>query len=50
MGEIAARTLLNRIENRESYVPQIAVEPEFIVRGSTAAARKSRKQVELKLA
>lgn len=50
MGEIAARTLLNRIENREPYVGEITVEPEFVVRGSTAAARKSRKPGELKLA
>jgi LacI family transcriptional regulator len=40
MGEIAARTLLNRIEDREPYVSQIAVEPEFVVRSSTAPVRK----------
>lgn len=39
MGEIAARTLLNRIENREPYVAEITVEPEFVVRSSTAAPR-----------
>jgi LacI family transcriptional regulator len=39
MGEIAARTLLSRIENRETYVPEIAIEPEFVVRQSTARAR-----------
>ncbi|MGA7635259.1 MAG: LacI family DNA-binding transcriptional regulator [Terriglobales bacterium] len=38
MGEIAARTLLNRIEEREDWVPEIAIEPEFIVRNSTARA------------
>ena len=38
MGELAARTLLNRIENREAYVPEITVEPEFVVRKSTARA------------
>ncbi|GAC1701149.1 MAG: substrate-binding domain-containing protein [Candidatus Acidiferrum sp.] len=38
MGEIAARTLLNRIEDREDYVPEIAIEPELIVRDSTARA------------
>ena len=37
MGEIAARTLLDRIEGRSKYVPEIAIEPEFVVRGSTAA-------------
>jgi DNA-binding LacI/PurR family transcriptional regulator len=36
MGEIAARTLLDRIEGRVKYVPEIAVEPELVVRGSTA--------------
>lgn len=40
MGEIAARTLLNRIENREPYVAEITVEPEFVVRASTAAPRQ----------
>jgi DNA-binding LacI/PurR family transcriptional regulator len=36
MGEIAARTLLNRIEERGDWVPEIAIEPEFVVRNSTA--------------
>ncbi|MHB8525089.1 MAG: LacI family DNA-binding transcriptional regulator [Candidatus Acidiferrales bacterium] len=36
MGEMAARTLLDRIEERVEYVPEIAIEPEFVVRGSTA--------------
>jgi len=35
MGEIAARTLLDRIENPKTYVPEIAIEPEFVVRKST---------------
>ncbi len=38
MGEIAARTLLNRIEKHEDWVPEIAIEPEFVVRNSTARA------------
>jgi DNA-binding LacI/PurR family transcriptional regulator len=38
MGEIAARTLLNRIEEHEDWVPEIAVEPEFVVRNSTRRA------------
>jgi LacI family transcriptional regulator len=50
MGELAARTLLDRIENRAPYIPQIAIEPEFVVRGSTALARNTRQQGELKLA
>jgi DNA-binding LacI/PurR family transcriptional regulator len=36
MGEIAARTLLDRIEGRRKCVQEIAVEPEFVVRRSTA--------------
>jgi len=50
MGELAARTLLNQIENRETYVPEITIEPEFVVRNSTAPARRSGRQVALKLA
>jgi LacI family transcriptional regulator, galactose operon repressor len=36
MGEIAARTLLNRIEHHEDGEEDIEVEPEFVVRNSTA--------------
>src|SRR6201988_1254455 len=32
MGEIAARTLLNRIEDHEDWVPEILIEPEFVAR------------------
>jgi DNA-binding LacI/PurR family transcriptional regulator len=39
MGEIAARTLLDRIEGRVKYAPEIAIEPELVVRGSTARPR-----------
>jgi LacI family transcriptional regulator len=38
MGEIAARTLLDRIENRSEYVAEIAIETELIVRQSTGRA------------
>jgi DNA-binding LacI/PurR family transcriptional regulator len=38
MGETAARTVLNRIEGREDFVPEIAIEPTFVVRNSTARA------------
>jgi DNA-binding LacI/PurR family transcriptional regulator len=38
MGEIAARALLNRIEEHADWVPDIAIEPEFVVRNSTAKA------------
>lgn len=44
MGEIAAETVLNRIDNREIQVSEIAIEPEFIARASTARARSSRPQ------
>jgi DNA-binding LacI/PurR family transcriptional regulator len=40
MGRIAAQTLLERIEQSSSFVPEIAVEPELIVRKSTAAPRR----------
>jgi DNA-binding LacI/PurR family transcriptional regulator len=36
MGEIAAHTLLDRIEGRAKYVPKITIDPEFVVRNSTA--------------
>jgi len=39
MGEIAARTLLNRIENGELPAGDIVIEPELVVRSSTAPAR-----------
>jgi LacI family transcriptional regulator, galactose operon repressor len=38
MGHIAAQTVIDRIENRSEYAPEIAVEPEFMIRQSTAAA------------
>jgi LacI family transcriptional regulator len=38
MGEIAARTLLNRIESDQTYLPEIVIEPELVVRQSTAHA------------
>jgi DNA-binding LacI/PurR family transcriptional regulator len=36
MGEIAARSLLERIEHHEDGAEFIKVEPEFVVRNSTA--------------
>jgi DNA-binding LacI/PurR family transcriptional regulator len=39
MGRIAAQTVLERIEDSAPFVPEIAVEPELVVRGSTAAPR-----------
>jgi DNA-binding LacI/PurR family transcriptional regulator len=41
MGEIAASTILDRIEGRAAYAPQIAVEPQFVVRKSTAHLQAS---------
>src|SRR5438128_7603346 len=44
MGQIAAQTVVDLIEGRGEYVPEIAIEPEFVVRQSTgpAAVRHSR--------
>ncbi|HEY2458654.1 MAG TPA: LacI family DNA-binding transcriptional regulator [Candidatus Acidoferrum sp.] len=41
MGRIAAQTLLDRIEERASYLPEIAIEPELVVRTSTAAPKSA---------
>jgi DNA-binding LacI/PurR family transcriptional regulator len=38
MGEIAAQTLVERIEGRKDYPEQIAIEPSLIVRESTTKA------------
>jgi len=38
MGEVAAQTLLDRIENKKEYPSEIAIEPELVVRESTAPA------------
>jgi DNA-binding LacI/PurR family transcriptional regulator len=35
MGQIAAHTVVDQIEGRGEYVPEIAIEPEFVVRSST---------------
>ncbi|MHB8500413.1 MAG: LacI family DNA-binding transcriptional regulator [Candidatus Acidiferrales bacterium] len=42
MGEIAAQTLVSQIEERESYVAEIAIEPELVIRDSTARAAQAR--------
>ena len=39
MGEIAARTLLDRLENQAEFTPQILIEPLLVVRESTAKAK-----------
>lgn len=41
MGRIAAQTLLDRIEDRAAFVPEITVEPELISRRSVGPPRKS---------
>jgi DNA-binding LacI/PurR family transcriptional regulator len=41
MGQVAAQCLLERIEGTKEYPPEIAIEPELVVRESTAAAPKS---------
>lgn len=38
MGEVAAESLLGRIEREREYPPEIAIEPELIIRESTAKA------------
>jgi LacI family transcriptional regulator len=38
MGQIAAQTVIERIEQNGSYVPEIAIEPEFVVRESSGPA------------
>ncbi len=39
MGEMAARTILDRIERNAEHVPEIAIEPQLILRNSTGPAR-----------
>jgi DNA-binding LacI/PurR family transcriptional regulator len=38
MGQIAAKTVIDQIEGNADYVPEIAIEPEFVVRDSTGPA------------
>jgi LacI family transcriptional regulator len=38
MGLIAAKTVVDQIEERGEYVEEIAIEPEFVVRESTGPA------------
>ena len=39
MGEVAAASLLERIEGKKEYPSEIAIEPELVVRESTTTAR-----------
>jgi DNA-binding LacI/PurR family transcriptional regulator len=38
MGQIAAQTLVDQIEGKGEYLPEIAIEPEFVARASTGPA------------
>jgi LacI family transcriptional regulator len=38
MGQIAAQTVIEQIEERGTYQPEIAIEPEFVVRESSGPA------------
>src|SRR5437667_11292973 len=39
MGQIAAQTVMDQIEERGEYVEEIAIEPDFVVRESTGPAQ-----------
>jgi LacI family transcriptional regulator, galactose operon repressor len=41
MGQIAAQTLIDRIEERGTYAPEIPIEPEFVVRDSTGPVTRT---------
>jgi LacI family transcriptional regulator len=41
MGRIAAQTLMDQLEGKAEFQPEIVIEPELIVRGSTGPAPKS---------
>jgi LacI family transcriptional regulator len=42
MGQIAAETLIERIEDRGEFKSEIAVEPELVVRKSTGRAAQTK--------
>lgn len=42
MGETAARTLLERLEDHRPWIPKIVIEPELVVRHSTGPAPAQR--------
>jgi len=41
MGEVAAQSLLERIEGKKEYPVEIAIEPELVIRESTAPVARS---------
>ena len=44
MGQIAAQTVVDLIEGRGDYLPEIAIEPELMVRKSTGPAPSRRRE------
>jgi DNA-binding LacI/PurR family transcriptional regulator len=44
MGEVAAKTLLDRIEGNGDYSTEIAVQPELVIRSSTGKASQGLRQ------
>jgi LacI family transcriptional regulator len=40
MGQIAAKTLIDQIEVKAEFQPEIVIEPELIVRASTGPVRR----------
>jgi DNA-binding LacI/PurR family transcriptional regulator len=45
MGQIAAQTVIDQIEGKGEYVPEIAVEPELVVRQSSGPVPAPRKKL-----
>jgi hypothetical protein len=41
MGQIAAKTLIDQIERKAEFQPEIIIEPELIVRASTGPVQRS---------
>jgi LacI family transcriptional regulator len=53
MGQIAAQTLVDQIEGKGEYVPEIAIETEFVARASTgpvALTKMKEESVETRIA
>jgi Periplasmic binding protein-like domain len=38
MGQIAAKTLIDQIERKAEFQPEIVIEPELVIRASTGPA------------
>ena len=53
MGQIAAETLVDQIEGNRAYLPEIAIEPEFVARASTGPAplnKMKKESIETRIA